>query len=158
MLQDQLSRNKQCLLELLWTSSHEQSAPLNRDADTSMDIDRSSPRTRQRGLKMSGDLCRMVGGLVVELTTPDVLYNNRFWPEEDSLRVTVERLELLTVQKLYQDSKGREECKGSELGLQHQNLEIGKFDAFKIYFNYSLKEAFFKNYKLHLRFHNTVKS
>ncbi|KAL5012685.1 hypothetical protein ScPMuIL_011236 [Solemya velum] len=88
---DQISRNRQCLLELLWMSSQEQSVPINRDSDSTMDIDRSSPKTRQRGLKMSGDLCRMVGGLVVELTTPDVLYNNRFWPEEDSLRVTVER-------------------------------------------------------------------
>jgi hypothetical protein len=33
----------------------------------------------------------MIGTLLVEMTTPDVLYNNRFWPEEESLKMTVER-------------------------------------------------------------------
>ena len=46
---------------------------------------------RNYSLQVSADLSRMIGSLVVELTTPDVLYNNRFWPEEESLKMTVER-------------------------------------------------------------------
>ncbi|WAR31568.1 INT5-like protein [Mya arenaria] len=37
------------------------------------------------------DLCRTLGSMITELATPDVLYNNRFWPEEESLKMTVER-------------------------------------------------------------------
>ncbi|KAH3873913.1 hypothetical protein DPMN_037154 [Dreissena polymorpha] len=42
-------------------------------------------------LHINADLCRTLGSLITELATPDVLYNNRFWPEEESLKMTVER-------------------------------------------------------------------
>ena len=42
-------------------------------------------------LTLSADVSRAIGSMITELATPDVLYNNRFWPEEESLKMTVER-------------------------------------------------------------------
>jgi hypothetical protein len=55
-----------------------------------MEVD-ETVTTSFRGRGVSGDLSRMIGSLLTELITPDVLYNNRFWPEEESIHMTVER-------------------------------------------------------------------
>lgn len=60
------------------------------EVHTPMETDNMFP-VRKRRSTLSAELCRMVGSLITELATPDVLYNNRFWPEEDSIRITVER-------------------------------------------------------------------
>ncbi|XP_069120310.1 integrator complex subunit 5-like [Argopecten irradians] len=87
-----VKRNKRCLLDILHTCSRHNS---DNNVDVTMETDtvQSHPfRDKVRPLTLSDDLCRMIGSLITELTTPDVLYNNiRFWPEEDSLRFTVER-------------------------------------------------------------------
>ncbi|XP_060065728.1 integrator complex subunit 5-like isoform X2 [Ylistrum balloti] len=91
LVQGHVSRNKRCLLDILHTCSRQND---NHNIDNNMETDPShsdSPKNKVRPLTLSGDLCRMIGSLITELTTPDVLYNNRFWPEEDSLRFTVER-------------------------------------------------------------------
>ncbi|OWF44790.1 integrator complex subunit 5-like [Mizuhopecten yessoensis] len=91
LLQEHVKRNKRCLLDILHTCSRQN---FHHNVDVAMETDavHSVPlRAKVRPLTLSGDLCRMIGSLVTELTTPDVLYNNRFWPEEDSLRFTVER-------------------------------------------------------------------
>ncbi|CAG2233555.1 INTS5 [Mytilus edulis] len=67
-----------------------------------METDNMFP-VRKRRSTLSAELCRMVGSLITELATPDVLYNNRFWPEEDSIRITVERD--LFVWKIFEDNQ-----------------------------------------------------
>ncbi|XP_033732814.1 integrator complex subunit 5-like [Pecten maximus] len=88
---DHVNRNKRCLLDILHTCSGQN---VNHSPNVTMETDTvhsDLPHNKVRPLTLSGDLCRMIGSLITELTTPDVLYNNRFWPEEDSLRFTVER-------------------------------------------------------------------
>lgn len=52
---------------------------------------------RKKNTILGGEMCRMVGSLITELATPDVLYNNRFWPEEESIRITVERSDIIFI-------------------------------------------------------------
>ncbi|KAL3871772.1 hypothetical protein ACJMK2_039750 [Sinanodonta woodiana] len=86
-----ITRNKKLFLELLWLSSREQRVE-NLESDVTMDTtDESHSNKTLYVLRVPADLCRQIGSLIVELTTPDVLYNNRFWPEEETLKMTVER-------------------------------------------------------------------
>nr|XP_022328137.1 integrator complex subunit 5-like [Crassostrea virginica] len=88
-----VERNKQCLMSILRCCSHqtkhteELKSPT---AESAMETDEVTATPPHR-LNVSGDLCRMIGSLMTELITPDVLYNNRFWPEEESIQMTVER-------------------------------------------------------------------
>ena len=61
------------------------------EAHTPMETDGNAFPVKKKMAPLSADVCRMIGSLITELATPDVLYNNRFWPEEDSIRITVER-------------------------------------------------------------------
>ncbi|XP_071154916.1 integrator complex subunit 5-like [Mytilus edulis] len=98
--QPQVVRNKQCLVELLAACSVTAQGP--EEVHTPMETDNMFP-VRKRRSTLSAELCRMVGSLITELATPDVLYNNRFWPEEDSIRITVERD--LFVWKIFEDNQ-----------------------------------------------------
>lgn len=88
-----IDRNKQCLMSILRCCSHQTSHTEEVTSPTvegAMEVD--EPLTAPpKGWLVSGDLSRMIGSLVTELITPDVLYNNRFWPEEESIQMTVER-------------------------------------------------------------------
>ncbi|KAK3087666.1 hypothetical protein FSP39_008920 [Pinctada imbricata] len=90
-----IKRNKEFLTDMLATCSQNHNAaevePLSPIKDVSMETESESPSNRMLRLQVSGDLCRMIGGLLTEMLTPDVLYNNRFWPEEESISMTVER-------------------------------------------------------------------
>ncbi|KAL4237625.1 Integrator complex subunit 5 [Mactra antiquata] len=81
---DVMSRNCLLLQDLLWVCCNEIIVKPEIHGDTE-EIKRS------HRLQISPDLCRMIGSIIVEMATPDVLYNNRFWPEEESLKMTVER-------------------------------------------------------------------
>ena len=81
-----MKRNHDYLLEMLWSCCQDyQTVP---QTPGEGEEQRSG---RNYSLQVSADLSRMIGSMIVELTTPDVLYNNRFWPEEESLKMTVER-------------------------------------------------------------------
>lgn len=89
-----------------------------------MEVDESVAMP-SHGQSVSGDLCRMIGSLMTELITPDVLYNNRFWPEEESIQMTVERYKLkaITVE-----------------------VQYGFFDYRKTLFIYLFKKKLFKRH------------
>lgn len=77
-------------MELMKASST--SGQISNEVHTPMETDAHvmvPPQKKNNAL--GGEMCRMVGSLITELATPDVLYNNRFWPEEESIRITVER-------------------------------------------------------------------
>ncbi|KAJ8321200.1 hypothetical protein KUTeg_001242 [Tegillarca granosa] len=89
MTKDHVTRNKLFVTDLLRICSHQQQKP---EVAMEMDMEhQQTPPSKNHQLILSEDLCRMVGSLLTELSTPDVLYNNRFWPEEESIRMTVER-------------------------------------------------------------------
>ncbi|XP_052787896.1 integrator complex subunit 5-like [Mya arenaria] len=83
-----ISCNQLYVEELLWVCCHDYQAPRPQSPTPGQEEQKSVKAHR---LVMSADLCRTLGSMITELATPDVLYNNRFWPEEESLKMTVER-------------------------------------------------------------------
>ena len=81
-----MNRNHHFLLEILWQCCQD-----NKSVPQTPGEGEDHRTSKTYSLTVSGDLSRMIGSLIVELTTPDVLYNNRFWPEEESLKMSVER-------------------------------------------------------------------
>ena len=80
-------RNHHYLLDMIWMSCQgKRSIP-----QSPVDGEEHHRTSKKYSLTITADLSRIIGSLIVELTTPDVLYNNRFWPEEESLKMTVER-------------------------------------------------------------------
>ena len=55
----------------------------------SMDADSSV--SSAEGKKMSAELAKYLAISVIELVTPDIMYNGIPWPEEEFMKVTVER-------------------------------------------------------------------
>ena len=82
-----MNRNHHYLLEILWQSCQDRQVV----RQTRSESDEHHHAGKNYSLTITADLSRIIGSLIVELTTPDVLYNNRFWPEEESLKMTVER-------------------------------------------------------------------
>lgn len=41
--------------------------------------------------KLSAELAKFMALLLIELVTPDVMYNGIPWPDEDFMKVTIER-------------------------------------------------------------------
>ncbi|XP_052267414.1 integrator complex subunit 5-like [Dreissena polymorpha] len=83
-----LSRNQLYFEEFLWRCCNEPREVPNSPPSTEESTEQPMKSYR---LHINADLCRTLGSLITELATPDVLYNNRFWPEEESLKMTVER-------------------------------------------------------------------
>lgn len=127
ILQVHMDRNKQCLMSILRCCSHQTKKTeevTTPTAESAMEVDESVAMP-SHGQSVSGDLCRMIGSLMTELITPDVLYNNRFWPEEESIQMTVERYKLkaITVE-----------------------VQYGFFDYRKTLFIYLFKKKLFKRH------------
>ena len=77
-------------MEVLRACSCVQSA--DQDADM-MDIPdpEASSDSAGSGQQVTADTAKTLAVLLVEMVTPDVMYNTILWPEEEFLKVTVER-------------------------------------------------------------------
>lgn len=53
-----------------------------------METDTESQSSRKQ---ISDDVGRRIADIMVELVSPDVMYNGIAWPEEEFIRATVER-------------------------------------------------------------------
>lgn len=130
-VQVHMDRNKQCLMSILRCCSHQTKKTeevTTPTAESAMEVDESVAMP-SHGQSVSGDLCRMIGSLMTELITPDVLYNNRFWPEEESIQMTVERYKLkaITIEVQY-GFLGDQETYCSCIFLERNySNDIGKF-------------------------------
>ncbi|XP_060557502.1 integrator complex subunit 5-like [Ruditapes philippinarum] len=86
-----VDRNCLFLEEMLWDCCKEHRTKVVGQSEGQGEAEGQEKTHVSYNLRIPPDLCRMIGTLLVEMTTPDVLYNNRFWPEEESLKMTVER-------------------------------------------------------------------
>jgi len=77
--------NRQLLIEALWTCSCRRASDRAIDAasrDASGDGDQC----------LSAEVARHLAQSLVELVTPDVMYNDIPWPDEEFVHVSIERL------------------------------------------------------------------
>jgi len=82
----EVMHNRQLLLEALWISScHRLSS---RPLATTVDSVRGSDDADRR---LSAEVAKHLAQTLVELVTPDVMYNDIPWPDEDFVHVTIER-------------------------------------------------------------------
>lgn len=81
---EQISRNRQSLLDVLWTCSYRR-IPFRTDSrdNSSLYIPGAD--------RISSSLSRQIANVLVSQLTPDMLYNGPAWPDEEFIRVTVER-------------------------------------------------------------------
>jgi len=84
--------NRQLLIEALWTCSCRRTSnrpvvaidSVNEDAHGCSVADDSDRR-------LSAEVAKHLAQTLVELVTPDVMYNDIPWPDEDFVHVTIER-------------------------------------------------------------------
>ncbi|CAI9716921.1 Hypothetical predicted protein [Octopus vulgaris] len=83
--EEQISRNRQSLLDVLWTCSYRRLPP-------STDIRQKQNSMPLTGVdRISSSLSRQIAATLVAQLTPDMLYNGPAWPDEEFIKVTVER-------------------------------------------------------------------
>lgn len=84
--QADLTHNRQLLLEALWTCSCRRL--LNRAA-----VDNAVPSTPSLDTerRFPAEVAKHLAQMLVELVTPDVMFNDITWPEEEFIKVTIER-------------------------------------------------------------------
>jgi len=75
--------NRQLLLESLWTASCRR---VSNHSVTAVDSVADGADRR-----LSAEVARHLAQTLVELITPDVMYNDIPWPDEDFIHVTIER-------------------------------------------------------------------
>ena len=113
-----MNRNHHYLLQMLWNCCQDhQTIPQT----PMVEGEEHQKAGGNYSLTVSPDLSRMIGSMIVELITPDVLYNNRFWPEEESLKMTVERYASMTFEPP-RDKTNKMACgpsKDSDQSRQH---------------------------------------
>ncbi|GAB1604696.1 integrator complex subunit 5-like [Argonauta hians] len=83
--EEQISRNRQSLLDVLWTCSYRRLPP---SADNRQ---KHIPVPLVGADRVSSSLSRQIASILVTQLTPDMLYNGPAWPDEEFIKVTVER-------------------------------------------------------------------
>jgi len=86
-------RNRQLLLEALWTCSCRRVSirPTAAIDSANKDVLLGSAVVNDVDRRLSAEVAKHIAQMLVELVTPDVMYNNIPWPEEDFVHVTIER-------------------------------------------------------------------
>ena len=87
-----MTHNRQLLTEALCTCSCRRSS--NRPAaaaDSASKDAYGSSVADDAELRPSAEVAKHLAQTLVELVTPDVMYNDISWPEEDFVHVTIER-------------------------------------------------------------------
>ena len=79
-----VARNIRSLLDIIWICGQE--SPPESSPDDPVD------NTQDSKLRELNDYAAItMANAVVNFVTPDVLYNDIFWPDEDFLRISLER-------------------------------------------------------------------
>jgi len=81
--------NRQLLVEALWTCSCRRAS--SRPVDSVNKDSHSSSVTDDADHRLSAEVAKHLAQTLVELVTPDVMYNDIPWPDEDFVHVTIER-------------------------------------------------------------------
>jgi len=80
--------NRQLLLEALWTSSCRR---VSSRPSATVDSVHGSSVADDADRRLSAEVAKHLAQTLVELVTPDVMYNDIPWPDEDFVHVTIER-------------------------------------------------------------------
>ena len=84
--------NRQLLIEALWTCSCRRTSNNPPAAVDSANKDgHSSSVVEDADRRLSAEVAKHLAQTLVELVTPDVMYNDIPWPDEDFIHVTIER-------------------------------------------------------------------
>jgi len=94
-LQMEVMHNRQLLVEALWmcscrrSSSHPAAA---HSGNEETQHGNSSVAEDADHRQLSAEVAKHIAQTLVEIVTPDVMYNDIPWPDEDFVHVTIERL------------------------------------------------------------------
>jgi len=84
--------NRQLLIEALWTCSCRRTSNRSVAAFESASKDAHiSSVAEDADHRLSAEVAKHLAQTLVELVTPDVMYNDIPWPDEDFVHVTIER-------------------------------------------------------------------
>ena len=79
------------MLDLLWICCTQNNHQSTLGAEP-MEVDQQKGEASASALgTITAPMARHIGLLLIELVAPDVIYNGTPWPEEDFMKVTVER-------------------------------------------------------------------
>ena len=90
-LQEEQSHNRQLMLDMLWVCCTQNNHVTASSGAEAMETDQQKDSPAAAGT-ISAAMARHLGLLLIELVAPDVIYNGTPWPEEEFMKVTVERL------------------------------------------------------------------
>ncbi len=92
--------NQFALVTVLFKICHSR-APSAATGSTSDQQQPQPPQQEQQQCDASKEACKQLALLLVEVVSPDVMYNGLPWPDEDFIKVTIERD--LTISKRFED-------------------------------------------------------
>ena len=79
------------MLDMLWICCTQNNHPSTSGPEP-MEVDQQKGEPSASALgTITAPMARHIGLLLIELVAPDVIYNGTPWPEEDFMKVTIER-------------------------------------------------------------------
>ena len=80
------------MLDMLWIGCTQNNHVTVASGEEPMETDQQKSDSHAAVGTISAAMARHIGLLLIELVAPDVIYNGTPWPEEEFMKVTVERL------------------------------------------------------------------